>query len=319
MTDDVHPDASRRNKPFKAVALKAAALALGVATWYGIHNSINFESEVQNVDITALLSEGWTVLERSTETVDVRFRGSQDDIRFLKPENVQIIVDLRGREKRGTVRVDLQTENVRGPGGARPIHLRPDSIQLTLDREDEKLVPVKFRTIGEPAAGVDVDTITCKPAAVRITGPEQRLQEIERVLTVPINLTDRRRSFETRLAISEEGLERISRIQPSRVSADVTLVERSSERTIDAVAVAVLTRPGPALPAALDPREVDVTIRGHDSDLEEVRLSDVIVYVDATALEGVGEYELPLRVNVPDPVDVVNIDPARATLTLETP
>ena len=70
--------------------------------------AINLEIEVDNIPISILLPEGWTIQEQSTDTVDIRFRGSQEDIRYLFPDTIKVILDRRNEEDVGEVEIQFE-------------------------------------------------------------------------------------------------------------------------------------------------------------------------------------------------------------------
>ena len=69
--------------------LKAAALVLAFVTWYAIRSVINFETVVSDIPLTIQVNPGWAILDRSAQTVDVLFRGSQEDIRYLNRDQIK--------------------------------------------------------------------------------------------------------------------------------------------------------------------------------------------------------------------------------------
>jgi len=64
-------------------------------------------------------------------------------------------------------------------------------------RQSEREVTVEPRIEGKPAPTFEVKEITVTPNKVKIQGPADRLNTIERV-TLPVSVEGRRESFETR-------------------------------------------------------------------------------------------------------------------------
>ena len=64
-------------------------------------------------------------------------------------------------------------------------------------RQSEREVTVEPRLEGKPAPTFEVKEITVTPNKVKIQGPADRLNTIERV-TLPVSVEGRRESFETR-------------------------------------------------------------------------------------------------------------------------
>lgn len=288
---------------------KGLSLVLGAITWHTIQQTINFESVVSDVPLTFRVDPGWAVLERSTDTVDVHFRGAQEDLWRLTRETVEVVVDVRGKSGRGQLTVALRPHQVRAPGGVRAVFLQPDAVTFSVDREGEKQVPVRAEIQGSPPEGYEVEKVVCTPAVVTVRGPMQRLEELECVRTAPIDLEGRLRSFRVRAALVPPSATWIARVEPDKVLAEVTLIERSDEREVADVPVRVLSDTGARAAVGVTPSRVKVHLRGQPEALDRVRAEDLDAYVDCTRLDPAARYDLPVRVFAPPGIKVVGAEP----------
>lgn len=298
------------------VPLMLASLGLAFFTWYAISGAISFELQLDELPIQVVPNEGWSVLDLSSETVDVRFRGAVNDMRSLRAEDVKVVVDVRGRESRGVLEVPIDLGFIGAPNGARPVSVRPTTVTLELDRESERTVPVKVDQLGEPPAGYEVEEVICKPAAVTLRGPMQDLEELEEVQTLPVDLSDKVRSFSSRIGIQAPDGSRSYRIEPEKVTVEITLVERSATTRLEAIPVSCLMKPGATMKVDLLPDMVDITLKGQPELLKSLGPGAVRAYIDCSNMTEPGEYELPVRVDVPALVTVDLIDPKTIQVTL---
>ena len=93
-------------------------------------------------------------------------------------------------------------------------------------RQSEREVTVEPRIEGKPAPTYEVKEITVTPNKVKIQGPADRLNTIERV-TLPVSVEGRRESFETRgasLPMPDPSVEPLN-----TVNVHVTIVASESE------------------------------------------------------------------------------------------
>jgi YbbR domain-containing protein len=289
--------------------LKLAAVALAVITWYAVREATSFESRLQDVRMEILLDEGWAVMDRSVSEVDVLFRGSQGDIRLLDRTQVRVTVDLRGRSKPGTSKIAVHTADVVAPGGARAVYVDPGEVTLTLDREADRLVPVKADIVGELPAGSVVESVSTEPAAVVVHGPERRLEAIDVVSTETIDLAGRLRSFEVSRPIRNPGGTWSARVDPDRVKVRVTIEEHTTQTNLAAVRVAALVPQNRAAAVAIVPPEVSVQLRGPADVIEAMDRASVRAYVDCEALEPGQRLDLPVRLATPPGVEAVAVEP----------
>lgn len=302
---------------FSNVRAKLMALLLASITWYLIHEAISHEHEISEVPVTVSLSPGWALLERSAETVSIRFRGSRDDIRYLESESVQVILDLRGQEERGERNVILQPKDVRLTGSARPLRFWPPEIQFRLDEEAEKSVPVKADLVGELPPGVEMKSLVTRPATVRLSGPKSLLENVQEARTVPIDLATRLRSSQERVDLQALDSTGILRSDPARVTLEMELVERSTELVMEEVPVRMLFASGTAPQLTLNTDSVNVILQGDPEQLSRIQKNSILAYVDCSSIEVEGEYELQIRVHTPPRASVKNVEPAAVTVTVE--
>ena len=297
--------------------LKLAALVIAFVTWYAIRSIINFETVIPDIPITIQVNPGWAILDRSAQTVDVLFRGSQEDIRYLNRDQITVEADIRGKPFAGALNVKLQPKNVQAPGAVRAIVIWPDEITLKLDQEGEKQVPVKANLQGAVPEGYEVDKVECTPASVLLQGPRQRLDEVSAVRTEPIDLEDRVRSFKKlKMPVVLPGENWVGRISPSNVAVEITIVERSATREFRDVPVRVLVSPGVGGPKLeIWPVAVNVVLKGFAKPLEDMSPGDVEASVDCSALQAGASYDLPVRVHALPGVSAISVEPPTVKIT----
>jgi YbbR domain-containing protein len=93
-------------------------------------------------------------------------------------------------------------------------------------REAEREVSIEPRVEGKPAPMFAVKEITVTPNKVRVQGPADRLNALDRI-TLPISVQDRRESFDaqgTVLPISDPALEPLN-----TVNVHVTIVSSETQ------------------------------------------------------------------------------------------
>jgi YbbR domain-containing protein len=250
--------------------------------------------------------------------VDVLFRGSQADIRYLNRDQIKIEVDIRNKPFTQELNVKLLAKNVQTPGAARAVAIRPDEITLKLDQEGEKQIPVKADVQGGLPEGYEVETITCAPASVLLQGPRQRLDEIESVRTVPIDIEGRIRSFnklQTPIVSPSENW--VGCVSPSNVAVEIKIVERLTTRALEGLPVIALIRPDSRPRLDFWPSKINVVLKGLDKLVRDVKPEDVQASVDCSTLQRSASYNLPVRVHAPAGVTAVGIEPPTVKVTVE--
>lgn len=292
----------------------ALSIVLAAIVWTTIREAISFETVVRDVPIRILTAEGITVLEQSVEEVDIWFRGAQSDLAQLARQNVWIEVPAltASRDEEARQLVDLRPRHVRVAGGARPIRIEPARIAFSVDREGERIVPIRAEFQDAPPEGYDIGAVTCTPAAVRLRGPLSRLEDIEWLRTSPVDLQGRMRSFRVRAAVVPPAGVPSARLDPDRVTVEVVIVEHATQRILEAVPILALLPPGRGCHVEVQPSTVRVTLQGPPGLLERLTLSDVRAFVEPEILMSDRIIQTRILVLPPAGVRVVGLDPVSA-------
>jgi len=155
------------------------------------------------------------------QTVKVRLRGPDRQIRTLAPHVVDVVIEVSGNAT-GTRDVQLDESNVLRPEGLEVVAIEPNSIPLRLDREKTQMLRVSPRLVGEPAAGAEPLSPIAHPDMVQVVGPESLLAGITAVTTSPISLDGHALSFkQTVSVVPPNPLVRI--VEPSVVTVEIPM------------------------------------------------------------------------------------------------
>jgi len=285
--------------------LKLVCLVLAFAVWQGIRESTGKEVVVQDVPVVITAGEGFAVQAQSTDVVSIRFRGSWDDIRFIR-EQVSVQMDILDVDSlRQTLK--FSDRYVKAPSRAHAVEFYPPDVTVTMDREVERVLPVKATFEGTLPEGIQLEKAVCEPASVRIRGAEQRLLDLELVHTIPISLNGRYNTFKTYVAVAANGQPWTT--EPERISVELELVERVATRRLEKNKVRPLLASDDSRVVKIRPEKVDVILRGSPQRIENLDPADIYVYVDCTELTEPAEYEVPVRVDVPRGLQIEKIEP----------
>lgn len=144
------------------------------------------------------------------DRIRVRVRGSATQIRHVNPYTVDVQVELP-RDATGRQEVRLDEDNVLTPEGIEVVAIEPSYLELQLDREVRRLLPVQVRLTGEPAAGAVVaGPPEVQPEQILATGPSTLVSSLDHLETSPINLDGHALDFEeSALVVSPDPLVKV--------------------------------------------------------------------------------------------------------------
>ncbi len=280
------------------LGLKLMSLLLAVVSWYAIRETISFEVSVPGIPLQIRTAEGWAVFRQSDNAVTATFRGSQEDIRLMDSNQIKAVLDLRDNAVAGALDVAVAPEAIRGAKGVRVVRVSPESIQVSLDHESEKTVPVKGRTTGKPFAG-EVEEVVCEPAVVRLRGPAQQLQQTEWVYTEPVDVEGRIEGFSKRRRVLPPGDTWSPKIDPPEVQVGVVITEKTGSLEWKDIPVVAVGNPTAPLNLDITPARVAVMVMGTAPVLENLKTKPPVAFVDCVNLDPSLSYDLPVYVYLP--------------------
>ena len=296
--------------------LKLLALSLAAATWYYIRESTSFEEIFNDIPLEVQLPDGWAIQDRSVNTVEVMVRGSQSDIRALNESQIRVQLAAKAGDDNPNPIVKIDRSNVSLPRSVRAIYVDPSEVSLNLDRETDKQVPVRVEQLGQPPEGFDIEKIVITPPMVTLHGPERRLESVEYVRTVPIDMEGRIRSFQLNRALMSPGENWQARMDIDKVRVEFTIVERATMQNFTNVSLKALMPPGGSFGVSFTPPTVNVALRGRIDVISNLSARAVHAYVDCTDLKPGTTDSILVEVPIPSGVNIVDIDPPSVRVTI---
>jgi len=176
------------------------ALALAGLAWF-IFSGEKREPLSEKVVEAAVQYDAPTnyVLLERVETVRITARGPLSKIRSLTAPFVDVLVSLPERE--GLQQIALGNDQIILPEGLELVSVEPAFIEVSLDRQATRVVPIEADLQGEPAAGARVLSVRVVPNQGLVGGPASRLEALTRISTTTIDLSGHGRSFEQEVAL----------------------------------------------------------------------------------------------------------------------
>ena len=278
--------------------LKILALLAAVVSWLAIQETISFEVVVPDIPLEIHVAQGWAVLHQSEHTVRVTFKGSQDDIGQMDPKQIKAVVDLRTNSIAGSGEIVVPLSAIKAPRNVRAIRVEPSRVQVSLDREQEKKVPVQSRTVGKPFSG-EVEALVCEPAVVTLRGPAQQLQQTDWVYTESVDVEGRGEGFTKRCRVLMPSDTWTPVIEPPEVQVSVMISERTETVEWDNVPVSVIAKPHALWSVEILPPRVRVVLTGSPETLEDLQAVAPKAFVECLELNPSLTYDLPVQVVLP--------------------
>lgn len=292
--------------PFRHLGLKAISIALALITWLAVsgeqivERSLRVPLEMQNIP------ERLELVDIPPPSVDVRVKGGSSLLSRLSAGDVVAVLDL-SLAKPGRRFMPLSVDAAHGPVGVEVVQVSPSTIPLEFQLTATRSIPVVPTIDGSPAPGYAIDATTVEPPSAEVVGPENVLRELRTVATEPISVAGATGPVREALTLGVTG-HGLRLKTPGKALVTVNIQPVQVERVIAGVPVRGRNVPS-RLNASFTPASVAVRVKGTEAVLAAVTAGRLAAFVDLAGLAP-GRYNLPIRVEPPTNVQILQIQPS---------
>lgn len=203
--------------------LRILALAGALIVWYfaSVENRERTSQKVVDASVTYNLPSG-TILLDPLQSVKVRLRGPDRQLRALSPFAVDVVVDVGGIQAGGVEIYHLSPSDVLLPDELEVVSVEPNTLPVRLDLDVQRTLPVVPRIVGEPAGGAVPGAIRVIPETAIVRGPQGLLSSLDSLSTSPVSLDGHAFTFQQTVSVvPPDPLVRI--VQPGAVTVQVPM------------------------------------------------------------------------------------------------
>ncbi|HKP54465.1 MAG TPA: CdaR family protein [Chloroflexia bacterium] len=171
----------------------------------------------------------------SISPVDVTVQAPQSVLALLRPAEIHPYIDLAGFSA-GVRTVPIRTD-VRGTQASNvsSVSLGPSSAQVQIEVEASREFPIQVQVTGTPAFGYGFDTAQAEPNIVTVTGPEDLVARVSKVIA-SVNVDEKagtQRGSRPPIAVDENGSEVAGlTFDPAQVQVVVPIKLRFNYRVV---------------------------------------------------------------------------------------
>lgn len=286
------------------------AFLMAVILWYGVSGSEKLESQVEvRVDYRGL-PQGLVVTSGQVNKVTVRVRASMGMLRSMGGRDYAFLMDLSDvRKGENVLAVNLAYLPFRS--GVEVMDVTPSRITLHVDTVETKIVPLKAEVSGDTPPDF-VAHVSFTPPELTVSGPSALLEDMD-AISVPVVIN----------GPVVPGTTESKRLVPlpDGVDATPTEVKQSVQMGIRRKLVSVTRAVQVDAPAHLGkfvrPDKVSLAVAMPQSLAGKAASNNQIRAFVNLGTYDLGSYTLPVMVALPEGAELVEVEPARVTVTLE--
>jgi|GEM_PF-122049 len=290
-------------------------LCLGLAMVLYILFRVNTLTELQiTVPLNALTPEGFVVSSDIPGNINVTLRGEEEDVQGVLPDDVVAFVDLTSFPEEGEYRVPVEFRKKGSALQPEALELRPRprEIELALEPRTVRSLTIRPELSGFPALGYELTQFFVSPSSVTAVGPQSQMTDLTELNTEIIDLSGRRNDFTVTTRLIRPSSQ-ISIPGGEVVEFRGVIDEAVVIRTVADREVVVFDLPS-GLRIEGDLPRVTLTVQGSQLTVEGARPGDMTFYVEGSGIRRPGEYVLPLKMDIPQGLAVLQMVPREVTI-----
>jgi len=298
--------------------LKILSVLLASVTFFTVERSTRFEVSYTIPLEIKIEDEGIAILEQDTRRVEVVFRGTQEDLRELQPENLRAVVKASGDlQTSEPTRLKIYPRSIEIGRFVKIVDIIPSYVNVTFSEEGTKKVFIaKPNTVGKPFFGVA--ELEYEPSYTIVTGPEQRLPSLNILATEPVDIDGRVASFSKTVKILHPSADWVSALSPEYVTVKVNIITKHETKVFESLPIRIISSPTSKYSALVIPQTADVTVQAREDVLNKIVKDDISVFVDITSFNETGDYEVPLSIFLPEDENVSKtVEPSTVKVTFK--
>ena len=260
------------------------------------------------------IAPGYTILDTPLKPLEVRLLGSPTDLALVNNSKLFYRLDLSDLGF-GVHSIPIRPGDISLAKGVSIIHFHPKTLEITIDREIEKAIPIKLEVIGQVARGFRQTDAVVRPQIIRIKGPETVLEGINEIRTKPVDITGLTDSFKKEIALAVDHQLDIT-LPDTSIVVEIAIESKIGTKIFDNLPITAVNTP---YRYRITPPNVHLTIKGAVTVLDTIDAErDIRVYLDLKDLEP-GIYVRRALINLPVKTTLAGVEPQLFTVNLERP
>lgn len=201
------------------------------------------------------------------------------------------------------------------------VHIAPGEVNVTVTVEDETVgeqIPIKVSAVGEPAEGLEIDTVKLIPDITTVRGRGEAVRAMKSLELAPIDVTGIDQNLQLVLPLQPaqpvEGLEIVG---PGRVRVEITLRKKVAAKTYSSVPIHILGATADR-EWVISPATASLTVEGNQLMIDALFNNEppCELYVDVSNIVA-KRITVPVLVRkVQKEFEVMNVEPEQVTVSV---
>lgn len=260
------------------------------------------------INVVGKVKDGYFPLEATSSINEVTIKGAAQFVNYVQKAEVKCditnayrdlatILPIHAVDKDGDI-----IENVK---------IKPISAEVKVPIQKVKSVTINVKTTGQLSENRILQGVAASPEKVEITGEETLVKTIESLDTEPINLAEVTGEEAVAKLVLPKGVELVKKDEVVKIKVYFNTV---ADKAVSLL-IKTMNLPGDHT-IQLDRDRVSIVISGLYDIVNNIKDEDIECFVDLQSLKE-GTHNLPVKVNLPEGVNLVSISPDNINVTIK--
>ncbi|MBM74764.1 MAG: hypothetical protein CMK59_05140 [Proteobacteria bacterium] len=166
---------------------KVLSLLIGLSAWTWIQTETQSETSIK-VSIEYISSDQLSLAEIPRQSISAVIRGAQGKLRNVQDTELYTKIDLNDFNQ-GRHTHEFNFTEIKGLAeGLELLRLSPTSVEIELDQEITKELPLEPNLVGVTREGWTLLSKSISPSSITLSGPQKLLSNIDSIKTEPISI-----------------------------------------------------------------------------------------------------------------------------------
>lgn len=177
--------------------LKLLALGITIVLWLAVTGQNKpVTQRLSGVQLNFLKHPGLEISNDPATSVEVTVNGSPSALDQMKLRDLAVTVDISSHKAgERVVRLSPETVSMDLPSGVKVLGFRPATIPIRLEPTVELALDVDVKLEGSLSNGYEVTGTSVNPSRIRVRGPADRVNQLQKVTTETVRVDGRKESF----------------------------------------------------------------------------------------------------------------------------
>jgi YbbR domain-containing protein len=261
------------------------------------------------VAIDGKVKEGFHALKQTIRPTDVTVSGAAKFVNQVV--TVEARVDLKNSDKDINSSLVLKAYDAAGRE-IKDVDIEPSTVDVVIPIKRTKTVGINAKTVGNPINGYALKQLIITPDRVDIAGGDA-VNSITSLNTVPIDLGTLSPNKEIVVKIDvPSGISLINSDGTIKVTAILDKID-----TVNKTLAIQIRNLNSDFDASLDTKSLTLVISGPKSQLDALKDGDIACFVDLSSIANEGDHTVPVKVSVPNGINIVSSNPQNVKVTMK--